>query len=84
VTTKNDSTTEIIGNIRVGHAETSPTMPTHVPGVLQGNHAHRVRHPDGMSDETVDYAKGTARRSTGIRPDSHTSIDPRMPKLSPA
>ncbi|HEX5780484.1 MAG TPA: hypothetical protein VFX80_01120 [Solirubrobacteraceae bacterium] len=55
-------------------------MPTHTPGVKQGNtpgnYESQVGHqPDGRS---------TAARSTGINVDNEEPIDPRMPNLSPA
>lgn len=67
-------------NIRLGKAEVTPDLPTHVPGIQQGNakgsYEKMVGHnPDGTS---------TAARSTGINPKMHEPIDPSMPNLSPA
>ena len=73
----------IVGNLVVGDADVKPTASSHVPGVLQGNSTHAGQRRKGI-EEHQDYAIGTARRSTGIRPDDHDTIDPRMPKLSPA
>ena len=54
-------------------------LPTHTPGIRQGNatgsYEKQAGHePDGRS---------TAARSTGINPDMEEPIDPRMPNLSP-
>ncbi|HVV82446.1 MAG TPA: hypothetical protein VHE35_05175 [Kofleriaceae bacterium] len=67
---KDDGVTKVVANVRVGKAEVSPTAPSHVRGVSQGNAGHG--------------AAGDARRSTGIRPEDHDVIDPRMPRISPA
>lgn len=76
--------TRTIANVRVGEADVKTTAPTHVWGVFQGNHPHRLQRHKGVKNETPNRAEGTPRRSTGIRPDAHAPIDPRMPKLSPA
>jgi hypothetical protein len=76
--------TKQIANIRVGKPDVEPSAPSHVRGVFQGNHPHRTQRHKGIEEEGPDFATGTARRSTGIRPDEHDTIDPRMPKLSPA
>lgn len=80
---KKNSKTKVISNVRVGKPDTDPESPSHVPGVFQGNHPHLVQRRKGI-EEMDDRAEGTARRSTGIRPKSHDTIDPRMPKISPA
>jgi hypothetical protein len=72
-----------IANVRVGKPDVKPTAPAHVPGVFQGNRHHLVQRHKGIEHETEDRAEGSARRSTGIRPEDHETIDPRMPKLSP-
>jgi hypothetical protein len=65
--------TKVIANVRVGTPDVSPTAPSHVRGILQGN------------DPYVEHrAEAKARRSTGIRARDHGVIDPRMPKISPA
>lgn len=66
-------------NLRTGKADTTQDAPAHVRGVNQGNEPGNYEkmkghRPDGTS---------TARRSTGINPDLHEPIDPRMPNLSP-
>jgi hypothetical protein len=62
---------KIVSNIVVGEPEVDRSAPSHVRGVSQAN-------------ESKGDARGSARRSTGIRPSGHEVIDPRMPKLSPA
>lgn len=76
--------TKVIANVVVGPPDVSPSAPSHIRGIFQGNHPHALERSRGMRRETDGYAEATARRSTGIRPDAHTTIDPRMPKLSPA
>jgi hypothetical protein len=73
----------VIANIVVGKPDVKPAAPSHVRGVLQGNHPHSGRRDKGIEDEGQS-GKGDARRSTGIRPKDHDVIDPRMPKISPA
>ena len=68
-----------VRNIRVGEPDASPTSSAHTPGVRRGHtrdaYSSEAGHlPDGRS---------TARRSTGINPELHDPIDPRMPNLSP-
>jgi len=73
----------VISNVRVGPPDVSPTAPSHVPGVFQGNRHHPLQRHKGIEEETETRAEGSARRSTGIRPHEHDVIDPRMPRLSP-
>jgi hypothetical protein len=75
--------TTTIANVRVGKPDVKPTAAAHVPGVFQGNRHHTLQRHKGIDYETETYAEGSARRSTGIRPDDHEAIDPRMPRLSP-
>jgi hypothetical protein len=77
------SETTVIANVRVGPPDVKPTAPAHVRGVYQGNRHHMSQRPKGFSYEDATRAEGTARRSTGIRPEDHDVIDPRMPRLSP-
>ena len=68
-----------MGDIRVGKPDVKPDLPSHVPGVGQGNsrgnYEKQTGHlPDGRS---------TAERSTGVNPDFMEPIDPSMPNLSP-
>lgn len=65
--------------IRTGKGDVSPDTPAHTPGIPKGGgagaYAKQAGHlPDGRS---------TAARSTGVNPESHEPIDPRMPNLSP-
>jgi hypothetical protein len=75
---------KVIANVRVGRPDVSPTASSHVPGIFEGNQPHATERHKGIDDEQADRAEGSARRSTGIRPDDHETIDPRMPKISPA
>jgi len=69
--------------VRVGPRQVKPWMPSHVKGVRQGNQRGSIDVDPGF--EPTDFgARGTARRSTGIRPQDRTPIDPRMPNLSPS
>jgi hypothetical protein len=76
--------TKVVANVRVGKPDVKPSAPSHVRGVFQGNHPHAGERRKGIEREQEDRAEGSARRSTGIRPDDHEVIDPRMPKISPA
>jgi hypothetical protein len=67
----------------VGRAKTTPTAPTHVPGVNQGNAPHAMTSSDGFVEHPDGTTTGTARRSTSINPSDRDPIDPRMPNLSP-
>ncbi len=67
-------------NLQVGKADTSPDKPSHVKGVGQGNAKGSY---DAMKGHLAD-GRSTARRSTGINPDSSDAILPDMPNLSPA
>jgi hypothetical protein len=58
----------------------APDLPAHVKGIPSGNskgnyESQPGHNPDGTS---------TARRSTGVNPDTREPIDPSMPNLSPA
>jgi hypothetical protein len=69
-----------MAQVNTGNAQVKPDLPSHVPGIKQGNtlgsyESMPGHNPDGTS---------TARRSTGINPDAHEPIDPSMPNLSPA
>jgi hypothetical protein len=67
-------------NIKLGKKQVTADLPSHTPGIQQGNakgsYEKMVGHnPDGTS---------TAARSTGINPKTQGPIDPSMPNLSPA
>jgi hypothetical protein len=66
-------------NLKVGKADTKPDMTAHVPGVNEGNAPGNYEKSGGHLPD----GRSTARRSTGILPDKHEPIDPRMPNLSP-
>jgi hypothetical protein len=76
--------TKVIANVRVGRPDVEPWAPSHVRGVFQGNKLYLLERAKGLDEERPTFAKGSARRSTGIRAKSHEVIDPRMPKLSPS
>jgi hypothetical protein len=76
--------TKVIANVVVGPPDVEPSAPSHIRGIFQGNSPHAMQRPKGQRNEHDGWAEGTDRRSTGIRPSAHTTIDPRMPKLSPA
>ena len=66
--------------IRTGRADVTPSTPSHTPGVRQGNRpGNYERMPGHLPD-----GRSTARRSTGIAPESKDPIAPDMPNLSPA
>lgn len=81
---KGSEKTRLVANVRVGKPDVKPSTPTHVPGVFQGNYPHPTQRHKGIEAETAQRAEGSARRSTGIRPRQHDTIDPRMPRISPA
>ena len=69
-----------MAKVKLGRPRVTPDLPSHVPGINQGNARGNYdkmagHEPDGTS---------TAARSTGINPDAHGPIDPSMPNLSPA
>jgi hypothetical protein len=67
-----------MGTIRVGRPQAKPDLPTHVPGLHQGNkgpyHHQTGHHKDGTAD---------ARRSTGIHWKKHDAILDVMPNIPP-
>jgi hypothetical protein len=68
--------------IVIGKKQVDASLPSHVPGVHEGNwpsRAPRRRRVRG-ADPTLT---GAPRRSTGIAPEKHGPIDPRMPNLTP-
>ena len=69
-------------NLVVGKAQAHVAQPSHVPGVPMGGRTGRMRREAGIYAEG-EMAKGTARRSTGIRPYDRNPIDPRSPNFSP-
>ena len=81
---KRNDKRKVIANVVVGEPDVEPDSPSHVRGVFQGNHPHVTQRHKGIKEISESRATGNARRSTGIRPKQHDTIDPRMPKLSPA
>jgi hypothetical protein len=70
------------GSIQVGTKDIEPDAPSHVAGVKQGNwpgHSRRSLRARGDDGEV----NGAPTRSTGVSPEDHGPIDPRMPKLTP-
>jgi hypothetical protein len=66
-------------NLKVGKPDATPDLPSHVPGVREGNASGNYEKSAGHLPD----GRSTAKRSTGILPDKHDPIDPRMPNLSP-
>ncbi len=73
-------------NLKVGKAQTSPSRPSHVRGIREGNRRGNLDRERGIHPDPDDprFAKGTAERSTGINAKARNPIDPRMPNLSPS
>jgi hypothetical protein len=69
-----------VRNIRIGREDVSPSAAAHTPGVRRGHSKSAYASESGHLAD----GRSTARRSTGINPDLHDPIDPRMPNLSPA
>jgi hypothetical protein len=66
--------------LKTGKPDVSPDLASHTDGVRQGNAAGNYEKQQGhLPDGRV-----TAARSTGVDPDAHNPIDPRMPNLPPA
>ncbi|HLV61225.1 MAG TPA: hypothetical protein VKY51_07475 [Fredinandcohnia sp.] len=70
-------------NLRVGRPHTSPTKPSHVPGVPMGNDPGRYPRTAGMRRTGDGRLLVNARRSTGINARRRNPIDPNSPHLSP-
>jgi hypothetical protein len=66
-------------HIKVGKPDVSPDLPSHTPGVNQGNSKGNYEQQEGHLPD----GRATAARSTGLDPDAHGPIDPRMPNISP-
>ncbi len=66
-------------NVRVGKADTSPTRPSHVRGVKEGNAPGNYEKMEGHNPDGTS----TAARSTGINAKHRNPILPTMPNLSP-
>jgi hypothetical protein len=68
-----------MAKIKLGLPRVTPDLPSHVPGINQGNAKGNY---DKMPGHNRD-GTSTAARSTGINPKAHEPIDPSMPNLSP-
>jgi hypothetical protein len=75
---------KIVYNIRVGKPDIKPDGPSHFKGVREGNQPGNMDKEPGIHEVDQFKTVADARRSTGIRPDSHNPIDPDMPNLTPA
>jgi hypothetical protein len=68
-----------MADIRVGKPDVEPDLPSHVPGINQGNSRGNYEKQEGHLPD----GRSTAKRSTGVNPDFMEPIDPSMPNLSP-
>jgi len=68
--------------LTVGKPDVRPSLPSHVPGVREGNQPGSLKRSDGIVDHGT-HAVATGRRSTGLNAREREPIDPRMPKLTP-
>jgi len=77
--------TKNVGNLKVGRRQVTPTRPSHVKGVREGNERGSIFRESGFRQNPDDarFATCTAERSTGINARDRNAIDPRMPHLSP-
>ena len=68
-----------MGVLKTGKPDVSPDLPSHTEGVPQGN---ATGNYEKMAGHRPD-GKRTAASSTGVAPEAHEPIDPRMPNLPP-
>jgi hypothetical protein len=69
-----------MAKLRLGKADKPTDVPTHTPGVKQGNSTGNYEKQSGHLPD----GRSTAARSTGINASKRDPIDPRMPNLPPA
>jgi hypothetical protein len=69
----------VADNLKVGKPDVSPDLPSHTPGVNQGNAEGNY---EKMAGHLPD-GRATAERATGVNAEGREPIDPRMPNLSP-
>lgn len=69
-----------MAEIRTGKSDIDTQSLGHIKGINQGNSTGNYESQAGHLPD----GRRTARASTGINPESHEPIDPRMPNLSPA
>jgi hypothetical protein len=67
-------------NLILGKREVTPDLPSHTPGINQGNAKGNY---DKMAGHKRD-GTSTSERSTGVNAGAQEPIDPSMPNLSPA
>lgn len=69
-----------MSEIRTGQPDVDTHDLGHMKGIKQGNSKGNYEKQAGHLPD----GRRTAEASTGINPDGHGPIDPRMPNLSPA
>ncbi len=69
-----------MADIKTGSGDVEPDLPSHTPGIKQGNSKGNYEKQGGHLAD----GRRTARASTGVNPDAHGPIDPSMPNLPPA
>lgn len=69
-----------MSEIRTGQSDIDTKDLGHIKGINQGNSKGNYEKQKGHLPD----GRRTAEASTGINPDTHGPIDPRMPNLSPA
>jgi hypothetical protein len=69
-----------MSEIRTGQSDIDTQSLGHTKGVKQGNSTGNYESQPGHKPD----GRRSARASTGINPDAHEPIDPRMPNLTPA
>jgi hypothetical protein len=68
-----------MAELKVGRPDTVPDISAHTPGVFEGNAKGNYESQEGfMPDGRV-----TAAISTGMDPQAHGPIDPKMPNIPP-
>ena len=67
-------------DMTTGKAGPPADITAHTPGIASGNSKGNYEKMPGH----LPNGKSTAARSTGMDPEAHGPIDPRMPNLSPA
>lgn len=78
-----------MANLKVGQPDTRMDAPAHTPGVAQGNDPGGIEgdpgiHYTGETGAGRPTARSTARKSTGVNPESRDPVDPSSPNLPPA
>ncbi len=68
-----------MAEIRTGESDVDTSDLGHLKGVKQGNSTGNYERQAGHLPD----GRRTAEASTGVNPDAHNPIDPRMPNLSP-